>query len=68
MHIRMRTLTALLLSDGRPGHYHLSEGVIAAAQRLQPVSVLRLSSVGGGRGACWRHSRMRTFLRIGCYE
>jgi len=38
----MRTLTALLLSDDRPGHYHLSEGVIAAAQRLQPVSVLRL--------------------------
>ena len=42
MHAGMRTLTALLLSDGRPGHYHLSEGVIAAARRLRPVRVSRL--------------------------
>jgi len=42
MHTGMRTLTALLLSDGRPGHYHLSDGVIAAVRRLQPVRVFRL--------------------------
>ena len=42
MHNRMRTLTALLLSDGRPGHYHLSDGIIAAARRLRPVRVARL--------------------------
>ncbi len=38
----MRALTALLLTDERPGHYHLSEGVIAAARRLGPVDVVRL--------------------------
>jgi mitochondrial fission protein ELM1 len=27
----------LLLSDGKPGHYHQSEGVIAAMARLRPV-------------------------------
>lgn len=38
----MRPLTALLISDGRPGHYHLSEGVIAAAQRIVPLDVQRV--------------------------
>src|SRR5690554_726398 len=42
MHISMRVLTALLLSDDRPGHYHLSDGVIAAARRLGPVRVVRM--------------------------
>lgn len=42
MHPRMRTLTALLLSDNRPGHYHLSDGVIAAARRLRPIRVIRM--------------------------
>jgi len=32
----------LLLSDGRPGHYRQSEGVIAAIERHRPVSVTRL--------------------------
>jgi mitochondrial fission protein ELM1 len=38
----MPPLTALLLCDDRPGHYHLAEGVIAAARRLKPVDVIRL--------------------------
>jgi mitochondrial fission protein ELM1 len=37
----MSPLTALLLCDDRPGHYHLAEGVIAAARRLKPVDVVR---------------------------
>lgn len=35
-------LSALLLSDGRPGHFNLSEGILAAAQRLTPLEVMRL--------------------------
>lgn len=38
----MRVLSALVLTDDRPGHYHLSDGVIAAARRLRPVEVMRL--------------------------
>lgn len=34
-------LKILLLSDGRPGHFNLSEGVVAAAERLRPVAVER---------------------------
>jgi len=34
-------LTALLLSDGKPGHYHQAEGVIAAIARLRPVDTVR---------------------------
>jgi uncharacterized protein len=32
-------LRILLLSDGRPGHYHLAEGLCAALRRLRPVDV-----------------------------
>lgn len=32
-------MEALLISDGRPGHYHLAEGILAAAQRLRPIEV-----------------------------
>ncbi|MCL4767614.1 MAG: mitochondrial fission ELM1 family protein [Hyphomicrobiaceae bacterium] len=39
----MRELTALLLADDRPGHYHLSDGVIAAARRVRPVEVVRVA-------------------------
>jgi mitochondrial fission protein ELM1 len=35
-------LTALLISDGKPGHYHQAEGVIAALGRLRPVTTTRL--------------------------
>ncbi len=37
-----RPLTALLLADGKPGHYHQSEGVLAAIGRLRPVTTIRL--------------------------
>ncbi len=32
----------LLLSDGRPGHYHLAEGVVAALERLAPVDLTKV--------------------------
>lgn len=35
----MRPLRILILSDGRPGHYHLAEGVAAAIARRRPVVV-----------------------------
>jgi len=35
-------IRVLLLTDGRPGHYHLAEGVTAAVARLRPVIVERL--------------------------
>ncbi len=34
-------LEILLLSDRRPGHYHLAEGIIAAIERLSPVQCHR---------------------------
>ena len=39
----MTALRILLLSDGRPGHYHLAEGVCAALQRLRPVEVVTVA-------------------------
>lgn len=35
----MTDLRVLLLSDGRPGHYRLSEGVVAAIRRIRSVEV-----------------------------
>lgn len=35
-------LSVLLISDGRPGHYNLSEGIVAALERLRPVEMTRL--------------------------
>ncbi len=40
--MHLRPLNALLLSDGKPGHYHQAEGVIAAIGRLRPVATTRL--------------------------
>jgi uncharacterized protein len=34
-------LPVLLLSDGRPGHFNLAEGIVAAAGRLRPVAITR---------------------------
>lgn len=41
----MTPLAILILSDDRPGHYHLSEGVAAALSRRRPVDVTRISIV-----------------------
>lgn len=38
----MQDLNVLLLSDGRPGHFHLSEGIVAAMARRRPVRIERL--------------------------
>jgi uncharacterized protein len=35
-------LSILLISDGRPGHFNLAEGIVAAVARLRPVDVNRL--------------------------
>ncbi|KUO67606.1 MAG: hypothetical protein APF80_12685 [Alphaproteobacteria bacterium BRH_c36] len=35
-------LRVLLISDGRPGHFNLSEGIVAAVARRRPVEVHRL--------------------------
>ncbi len=39
----MQSLAILLLSDGRPGHYHLADGVAAAIARRRPVTVTRVA-------------------------
>jgi uncharacterized protein len=38
----MQPFKALLLSDGRPGHFRLAEGIVAAIERRRPVNVQRL--------------------------
>jgi uncharacterized protein len=38
----MRPLAILILSDRRPGHYHLAEGVAAAIARRRPVAITRI--------------------------
>lgn len=38
----MEPLSILILSDGRPGHYHLAEGVVAAIARRRPVDIQRV--------------------------
>lgn len=38
----MRPLRVLLLSDGRPGHYHLADGIAAAIARRRPVEIRKL--------------------------
>ena len=40
----MQPLRILLLSDTRPGHYRLSEGIAAAVARLWPVDVCRVET------------------------
>ena len=38
----MRAIDTLILSDGRPGHYTLAEGIVAALARRREVHVRRL--------------------------
>ncbi len=38
----MPNLRVLLISDGRPGHFNLSEGIVAAMARRRPVLIERL--------------------------
>ena len=38
----MKRLRVLFLADEKPGHYHLSEGVIAALERLAELTVTRI--------------------------
>lgn len=38
----MRELTALLLQDDKPGHFHCAEAILAAAQRVRPIGIERV--------------------------
>jgi uncharacterized protein len=38
----LHPIKALVIADHRPGHYHISEGIVAAAQRLRPIQITRL--------------------------
>ena len=38
----MTPLTAIALRDDRPGHYHCSEAILAAAARLRPIEITRV--------------------------
>jgi uncharacterized protein len=39
----MRPLNVLLLSDGRPGHFRLAEGIVAAVEKRRAVKLERLA-------------------------
>lgn len=58
----MMPLRVLLLADDKPGHYHQSEGVVGALERLKPVTCRRLSV----RRRQWApRAILRTFRRRG---
>jgi mitochondrial fission protein ELM1 len=44
----MPALRILILSDGRPGHFHLSDGIAAAIGRRRGVQILRCDVDRGG--------------------
>ncbi|MCH9807922.1 MAG: mitochondrial fission ELM1 family protein [Alphaproteobacteria bacterium] len=48
----------LLLSDGRPGHFNLAEGIVAAIERLRPIEVARLEV----RRPAWMPARLLSSL------
>lgn len=58
----MPPLRILFLSDGRPGHFHLAEGIVAAVARLRPVGVERVEV----RRPAWMPGRiLSTLLNAG---
>lgn len=60
----MQAFRILILSDGRPGHYHLAEGIAAAVGRLRPVAVTKVD-VHRGR---WPGSLAATLANAGWAE
>lgn len=54
----MRAIETLILSDGRPGHYSLSEGIVAALARRRHVRLRRLDV----RRPRWLPGRALSFL------
>ena len=54
-------LRVLLLSDGRPGHFNLSEGIAAALARRRPVKIARLE-VRRGR---WPGDALAALTNVG---
>ena len=51
-------MSVLLISDGRPGHYNLAEGVVAGASRLRSLEVTRLQV----RRPAWLPARVLSML------
>lgn len=39
---QLQPIKALVIADHRPGHYHISDGIVAAAGRLRPIQIARL--------------------------
>jgi uncharacterized protein len=60
----MRPLKALLLSDGRPGHFRLAEGVLAAVERRRDVAVERLEC----RRGRWPGAVLGTASNLGALD
>lgn len=56
-----RELRVLLLSDGRPGHYHLAEGIVAALSRKRAMRIERLDARRNG----WPGRPLAWMLRAG---
>jgi mitochondrial fission protein ELM1 len=57
-----RPLKVLLLADDKPGHYHQSEGVVAALRRLRSIEVQRLTL----RRRVWLPTRvLRRLVNLG---
>lgn len=54
----MDELVTLLLSDGRPGHTHLSRGICAALQRCRPLRIIEV----GVRRPRWLPARVLSTL------
>src|SRR5262245_46573612 len=57
----MSATRILILSDGRPGHYNLSEGIAAAIERLGPAATTRVD-VRRGR---WSGAVLAGLVRAG---
>ncbi|MEZ5855218.1 MAG: ELM1/GtrOC1 family putative glycosyltransferase [Hyphomicrobiaceae bacterium] len=58
----MTAIPILILSDGRPGHYHLSEGIGAAITRRRPTVIQRIDV----RRRKWMPARVQAgLLRAG---
>ncbi len=53
-----KPVCVLLLSDGRPGHYNLAEGIVASVSRLKPIEVTRLEV----RRPAWLPARVLSTL------
>ena len=54
----MNSLETLLIADDKPGHYHLSEGVIAALERVVDIKLTRMNV----KRHWWAPGRLLSYL------